>query len=359
MGGRAHPGAILRPDFANIRSTIKANRHLESVWSPRMTKLIIALCSGVALSVLAVLAITQSEQSSNPVPGDTVRDIVDVPIMTQTIAEKHRDEQYANLVDIEQILSLPTEFARSEAMHVLAGRSDSGGVQYLIYEANRIADRIERVGLLNILFFRLTETDPKSALAMARTEQFRTVRSIEQTVWHAWARNDLADALFEAKTQTTTAQRNLAAQSLYAAFGYMGNETTDRIEDELGIGPDRSSRTRYLYQLADRSVAEAIEFINNHERDRKQQEYVSWLAYYVSSDDPAAALRYSDLFDVASDRTRYASIINASIARDDPQAVIESVLAGGGERQTGIGHSYRLRNGEDRPDRSISLVACQ
>ena len=186
-----------------------------------MTKTMTALCSGVVLGVLATLAVVQFERSRNPVPGVVVRDIADVPKMTPAIAEKHRGDQYANLVNIEQILSLPTIFARSEAMHVLAGRSDSGGVQFLIFEADRIADPIERVRLLNVLFFRLAEADPKSALAMARTGSFLAVKTLEQTVWLAWARNDLDDALFEAKTQTTTAQQKFAAQSLYAAFGYM------------------------------------------------------------------------------------------------------------------------------------------
>ena len=110
-----------------------------------------------------------------------------------------------------------------------------------------------RADLLGILFFRLSETDPQSALAVARTDQFRSTRSIERIVWRTWARKNLDDALFAAKTQTSRAEQNSAAQSLYAAFGFMGNETTDKIEAELGIGPDRSTRAQYIYWLADKS----------------------------------------------------------------------------------------------------------
>ncbi len=86
-----------------------------------MARTMVALFGGVLLGVLTTLAVVRFEQSSNPSPGDIVRDIVDVPKMTQAIAEKHRDEQYASLVGIEQVLALPTEFARAEALHVLAG----------------------------------------------------------------------------------------------------------------------------------------------------------------------------------------------------------------------------------------------
>ena len=305
-----------------------------------MARIIAALCSGVLLGVLMTLAAVRFGQSSNPSPGDIVRDITDVPQMAQAVAEKHRDEQYANLINIEQVLALPTEFARSEALYVLAGRSDSAGVQNLIFEANRIADSVERVGLLSILFFRLAEADPQSALALARMNQFRTVKSIERTVWRAWAREDLEEALFAAKTQVSAAHQKFAAQSLYVAFGYMGNETTERIEAELEIGPDRSSRARYLYQLADSSPAEAIAFINSLERGVELQEYVSWLAYYVSLQDATTARQYAGLFNVASDGRRYSSIINSNIAHEDPKAAIERMLVSGSDaRSSGEYHS--------------------
>ena len=294
-----------------------------------MVRTMVALIGGVILGILAMLAIARFGPMDTLPSDEIVRDIVDVPTMAQAVAEKHRDEQFTKLISVEDVAALPTEFARSEAMHVLAGRSDSAGVQKLIFEADRIADVVERASLLDILFFRLAEIDPHSALALARTDYFYAMRSIERTVWHAWARKDLEDALFAAKTQTSIVHKKSAAQSLYAAFGYMGNETTERIEAELGIGPDRTSRGRYLYQLADKSPADAIAFINGLERGTEQHEYVSWLAYYVSLRDPAAALGYANLFTVATDGKRYSSIISSNIARENPQAVIDRWLASG------------------------------
>lgn len=294
-----------------------------------MARTIAAVIGGVLLGILIMLAVARLGPPTRQPPDEIVRDIVNVPKMAEAAAEKHRIEQYVGLTSVEEIVALPTEFDRSSAMYALAGRSDSAGVQNLIFEANRIADDMERVRLLDILFFRLAETDPQSALALARTDSFRATKSIEQTVWRAWARKDLDDALFVAKTQISIAQQNSAAQSLYAAFGYMGNETTDRIEAELGIAPDRSSRGRFLYRLADKSPAEAIAYINEVERGIEQQEYVAWLAYYLSLRDPTAALGYAHLFELPSHGERYRSIIKSNIARENPQETIERLLASG------------------------------
>ena len=99
-----------------------------------------------------------------------IRDLDNVPRMSDAIAKQYREDRYDNLRTIEQILALPTDFARTEALYMLAGRSDSGSVQNLIYEANRIASAIDRDTALTILFSRLTELDPPSALAVARYE---------------------------------------------------------------------------------------------------------------------------------------------------------------------------------------------
>ncbi len=294
-----------------------------------MGRVLTAVCGGLLLGVLATLAAVRMGQSSNASPDDIVRDIENIPQMAEAVAEKLRDEHYVSLVNIEQVLALPTEFARSEALYLLAGRSSAAEVQSLIFEANRIADNVERESLLNILFFQLAELDPKSALALAKTDHFKSLRSIERKVWRAWGRQDLDEALFAAKTQTTSMHQDKAAQSLYAAFGYMGNETTDRIEAELGIGPNRSSRAGYLYRLADSSPTEAIAFINGHERGDEQKEYVNWLAYYVLGIDPTGALQYASLFEIAADSELYNSIIESRMAKTDPRRTIDRILASG------------------------------
>ena len=308
-----------------------------------MARVTTALGGGVLLGILATIATVRFWLPEYPMSGGAIeRDIVGVPAMEQAVADKQRDELYANLNTVEQVLALPTAFAHAEALYVLAGRSDSAGVQKLIFDANRIADEEERVRLLEILFFRLAEIDARSALALARTSDFRPVRSLERTVWRAWARKDLDDALFAAGTQTSPADKAFAAQSLFAAYGYMGNEATARIEAELGTQPDRNVRGAYLYRLADESPADAIAFINGLGNEAQHWEYVSWLASHLAAGDNKAALRYAELFDSADDRRYYTSIVNASIARENPRVVIERMLAGGSDVRSDGGFSSAI-----------------
>jgi len=294
-----------------------------------MKTTILTLIAGLLLGVLVMLFAVGFEPRDREAQG-IVRDLVKAPAMTQAAADKHRAESYRNVATIEEVMALPTEFVRAEALYALAGRSGSGAIQALVFEADRIAGDIERVQLLRILFFRLAEIDPQSALALVRTDEFRTVKSLESTVWRAWARKDLDDALFAARAQTSLVDQKAAAQSLYAAFGYMGNETTERIEAELGIEPDRSTRGRYLYQLADKSPAEAIAFINAVTDDSKKSQYVSWLAYYLSLSDPEEALRYASLFASDANTKYFERIIKNNLASESPRATIERLLASGG-----------------------------
>ncbi len=291
-----------------------------------MSRIILALVAGLGLGgAIGYLAAVKREAP----PPQPVRDIAEVPKMTAAIAEQHREKRYADLGSIEDVQALPSAFARNEALYALAGRSDASRVQDLIFDANRIADEVERLAALTVLFYRLGELDPPSALALARTDYFRGVRAFEQTVWRAWGRMDLDAALFAAKTQTSAKTQNSAAQGLYAAFGFMGNETTDRIEAELGVRPDRATRSSFLYRLADHSPADAVAFINEMERGPEQQEYVWWLAYYLSLSDPQIALAQADLFDNPADRDRYRNMVRNTAAAQDPQATIERILAEG------------------------------
>ena len=258
---------------------------------------------------------------------NAVRDIDGVSKIPVEAAALHRENRYENLHSIEQILALPTEFAQTEALYTLAGRSNSDSAQNLIYEANRIADPADRDRTLAILISRLTELDPPSALAIARTTMFSADRNIEAEVWRSWGKNNLEAALAAAKMQGSPGQRNLAAQALFFAYGYLGNETTARIADELGIRPDRTSRARFLYDLADRSPADAVEYVDSIGSSYEQRQTVYWLANYLSRYDPDRAAGYADLFTDAFLREAYSNRVAGNIAAAEPEAVLSQLLS--------------------------------
>ena len=218
-----------------------------------MARLAAVLLGGALLGALATYGLIRLPA---PAPAPTfspepeiVRDIVDVPKVSVPEAEKLRAEQYVGLTTIEDIYALPSEFGRAEALYILAGRSDSGEIQSLLFDANRIANEQDRQGAVNILFFRLAELDSQSALAMARTPEFASERRYEARVWATWGRADLDEALAAAKSQSSHKHRNAAAQSLFSAFGYMGNDITDYIEEELDIKPNSVNKLKNRVKL--------------------------------------------------------------------------------------------------------------
>ena len=296
-----------------------------------MVRLVAAAVGGIFAGAAAVWLF--APQAAPPGVETVVRDIVAVPSMSGADAETHRASGYTKLSTIEGIQALPTAFARAEALFALAGRSGPAELQALIFDANRIADDNVRRESLSTLFFRLAEADPESALALARTEFFRNERNLESIVWQAWARKDLDGAIFAAKTQTSAVNQNAAAQGLFAAHGDLGNDTTDRIEAELGIGPDRETRGRYLYRLADRSPQEAIAYVNAMPDGYVKSEHVSWLAHYLARRDPASAAGYAELLTDERYRDMYKGSVMTRAALENPSAEIDRILASGNLRE--------------------------
>jgi hypothetical protein len=251
------------------------------------------------------------------------------PAMSDGSAERLRADNYRALDTVQEILGLPTAFARRNALHALAGRSDAAALQTHIFTADRIGDPAEREHALEILFYRLAELDAPSALALAESDYFRATRSLRLAVWNAWARQDFDEALFAAKTRSTHAEQNDAAQALYSAFS-LDSDAARRIGQELGIDPDREQRNRHLQRLAERSVDDAIEYIESLPTGNYRAECIEWLADYLFIRDASDASRHADDFELASDRQQFLLVIGEAAARSNPRALIDELLARGG-----------------------------
>ena len=267
----------------------------------------------------------------HPQPGIgepvVVRDIIDVPRMHAVDAEAHREDRYTRIRTIEDTLALPGDFTQTEALYVLAGRADSVAVQELIHQANRIADPTDRDAALSILFLRLAELDPLSALTLARLPGFSKNRRLEATIWRTWSKLDLDAALQAAKDLSNPRDREQAAQSMLAAYGYLGNASTEQIEKELGVGANSDAMGRYLYNVADRSPAEAIDWIESLP-PAQQQGMIRSLAGYLARRDSAQMLAYADLFDNVWHRKVFEDTINLRLAQEQPERFLDNLPAG-------------------------------
>ena len=287
--------------------------------------------TGLIAGVLAGAAtyfILDSLRDSSPakIPG-VVRDIVDVPKMSAADAEQHRADRFREIHTIEDTLALPTDFVQTEALYVLAGRSDSAGVQDLIYQANRVASPSDRAAGLNILFLRLAEIDPESALAMARTEYFSDLSGVEQQVWHAWARMDL-DAAIDAAKRDTSAAKNLAVQVFYSAYGYMGNKDTDYIEAELGIPPSRNIQAQYINTLARDNPRAAIEYISDMPGGQTRDQLIAVLGSILAKSMPNEAAGFAEFFASNRDRQVYTNAVGGTVVTQDPEQTLRALMSG-------------------------------
>ncbi len=253
--------------------------------------------------------------------------------MSVEVAETHRKGAYAEIRTIEDILALPTDFARTEALYTLAGRSNPRTVQGLIYQANQIADQTERRAALQILFSRLTELDPPSALALSQTSEYSTNMLIEATVWVEWGRNDIHNALIAAADLDSDSRRHRAAQALYSAFGADGNATIALIEDTLRIPPSRNTKGKYLYSLAADSPAQAIAYIESQFAPQDQRTLTYWLASYLGQRSPDTARQYAELFSNAEYRNTYLNALTNAAAESSPETTLAQMLAEGSSQQ--------------------------
>ncbi len=308
--------------------------------------LAVAAAAGLAAGVTLMRWLGKPELAAgHPVP---VRDIVARDGVADTVTDSLRETGYAALSSVEAVFELPTPFVRREALYALAGRADAAALQRHIAAAARIADDRERELALGILFSRLAEIDPASALALAQSEQFGGHPGLEGTVWGAWARADLDDALFAAKTLTRAEDQRRAAQALYLEFGGMGNPVTDRIQAELGVAPDALAREAYLERLADTSPAEAVDWIERVTNTVERQVFMRQLAEYLARARPDIASSVVAEFQRADDRQYFETALSMGRAQVDPHAAIEAALSSGAmDGRTGFFQAIQVLGSTD------------
>ena len=277
--------------------------------------------------------------------------------MSVEAADTHRKDAYTQLQTIEEILALPTDFAQTEALYILAGRSDARAVQDLIYQANQIANPVDRRGALRILFSRLTTLDPPSALALANTRNYSSNSQLKAMIWGEWSKNDFDSALTAAARLESDAHRNTAAQGMYAAHGFAGNDRIAVIEDTLGVPLNRNTRAQHLYSIASRSPVEAIAYVES-QAPQHQYTLAYWLADFLGRTNPESAQRLADLFESRRNRDIYLQTIASASAQSNPEAALEMALAqGGNQRQRMQARAALGQLAAQDPDKAITYMA--
>ncbi|MEM7450670.1 MAG: hypothetical protein AAGA41_03480 [Pseudomonadota bacterium] len=284
------------------------------------------LILGAALGALGTYALTDRpvDTAFSALPERGLGEIAPVSVQA---AEQHRAERYAEITTIAETLALPTDFAQTEALYVIAGRSSSAELQDLIFDAARIEERLDRGAALQILFLRLTELDPMSAVAITRSPAFANERGFEHTVWENWGRVDL-DAALDAATALDGADRRRAAGALYAALRGVDDNRAQDIETILGVAPDRNARMLRIAALAESSPIEAMAYVESFPNSQERMQYASTLAMTLAQRYGInQAGQYSELIKDAVVRQVYDGYITNLRNRNDPAAALERILA--------------------------------
>ena len=284
------------------------------------------LILGAALGALGTYALTDRpvEAAFSAAPE---RDLGEIAPLSVQAAEQHRAERYAEITTIAETLALPTDFAQTEALYVIAGRSSSAELQDLIYDAARIEERLDRGAALQILFLRLTELDPMSAVAITRSPAFANERGFEHAVWENWGRVDL-DAALEAAAALSGADRRRAAGALYAALRGIDDSRAQDIETALGVAPDRNARMLRIAALAESSPTEALAYVESFPNSQERMQYAGALAMTLAQRYGInQAGQYSELIKDAVMRQVYDGSITNMRNRNDPAAALQRILA--------------------------------
>ncbi len=263
--------------------------------------------------------------------ADTAPRLSVEPTLSSEAVEEQREKYFVDLTTLEDVLTLPTPFARREAAYALAGRSGPTEINEHISVAVRIADPDERIAILGILVARLTEMSPRGALELASSGELGDGSRFEELVWMEWAKIDLEAAIFEARLQPSSVRQQHAAQALFRAHGNYDNDIVDYIAAELGIEPDDSNRYALIRRLAEESVESAIAYVNAMPPGSKRRAMANSLGSYLARNDPYAAEQYVEQFNDGAIRSVVQRIVSSRLAALNPRAVVDQLLASGRE----------------------------
>lgn len=218
-------------------------------------------------------------------------------------------------------------FAQLDALYTLAASSDGMEVQAFIFEADELDDAISRRSALIVLFSRLVELDPKSAIAIARSPRFANDRRYESEVWTEWGRIEMTAALDAAKQVRGSSDRNLVAQALFNANRQADLDLMQKIGEEMGVQPNRNSQTQFAVQLSNRSIEEALDYINTIPSSMDQQGIANVVGAYLGRRKPSAARKHADHLRLPDTRRSYLANVERGAGASDPRSAVDSALS--------------------------------
>jgi hypothetical protein len=247
-----------------------------------------------------------------------------------------------------QAINQASEFEKKRALFELAARADSATLQKHIFDASLIPAFGDRHLALLILFGRLAELDPLSAIALAQLDRISADRTLLKRVWQLWSMNDLDSALRSAAALSNARERDVAAQAIHSMHAYRDQSATQQIATITGIAPDDNNRRLILNRLADESPDAAFANVNEIKSMHEQWATISALGRHLVETRGNRSADFASLLENKDLQDRYLAVVIGRIAENDPHAAITTLSA-----VVGVERQYELY------DKIVAQVARQ
>lgn len=218
----------------------------------------------------------------------------EVPKLSTQDAVTHRETHYENITDLKEIQALPSDFAQTEALYSVAGRSNVDELIVLLDEADRIANHHDRRGALQILFSRYAELDPEGALEHLDSMRLPEETMIVGVIFYQWARMEVNAAIDAANNETHPQRQRIAASSIMRAWGGdnpgIANEIASRLNGHINID---ELRVEALAAQARTTPANALNEALNLTNVQARNRAINWILYTWAQLNPREAYEHA------------------------------------------------------------------
>jgi len=274
-------------------------------------------------SLLLAALLAGCGESEIAEPGTQDGGARDTTTISADAVARLRQGHYADVRGLAQAVSLPTAFARAEALHALAARSEEAGLKALLDEAAEIADPADRHLARQVLYLRYAELDAAAAARGAAAESPPESRELIKMLFGDWARRD-PDGAFAALQEfsaDTDLQRS-AAEGLLEAHLWRDSDEAGAILARL---PHSLSTPHMQGEAvaanAERDPAAAFEqALTLVDRAARQTALLRVAETWAATDPQSAFERVRGLTD-ARFRASVGLIVATGWAKRDPEAL--------------------------------------
>ncbi len=250
----------------------------------------------------------------------------EAPAISEAEAKDLRASNYASVDSIEKVLDLPTDYAQTEALYILAGRADQPELEQLIAQSMSVANRHDRAAALRILFSRFAELDPNAAVDYLIAINLDISDQIFPIIFDDWSKTDLNAAIAKANLLTNIRQRTSASRAILMATARFNEGLLDQVADSLIEAGD-----------ADQFRGEAIGARANTDPLGALQEALSLkgmsgrygtiyrVAIVWARNDPAGALQSIDIIADANMREQFVGQVVTRWIQDDSEQAMQYI----------------------------------